>query len=297
MRQLLMISLLLLLSGCSENTKETTDLSEPYLGQKPPGDEPEIFAREIVSTEDHHEMGITCMPDGREIYFARSETMDISSNWAIWMVLEQNGTWAEPEIAPFSGVYRDFAPFITPDGKFMLFFRQCPEDAGLQSGTWLVERKGDSWREPRFLVDAYCLTTADFQTFYFCTPASEETSRDIAMMTYENGEFSIPEKLKGEINSEQFDAHGCISHDGGMLVFDSARPGGFDRSDIYVSSRKNGGHWSQGYNLGEKINDGHNHIPSLSSDGKYLFFSSDDGDIYWVDAKAIWSLAPGDLEQ
>ena len=44
----------------------------PYLGQKPPGTDPEVFAPGIVSTDDHIEMGCAWTPDGKEFYFDRS---------------------------------------------------------------------------------------------------------------------------------------------------------------------------------------------------------------------------------
>ena len=270
-------------------------LKGPYLGQKPPGMMPEIFALGIVSTEDHIEMGCTYTSDGKEIYFARSETSDIQSNFAIWMVRQEDGRWGKPEIAPFSGVYRDFSPFVTPDGKYLFFYRMSSKEAEARRGTWIVEKTGGTWGEPRYFVDAYCLTTADFQTFYFSTEHRDNTSRDLAMMIYLNGTFSEPQDLLGNINSKEFDAHEWISADGSLLIFDSSRPGSFDNVDMYVSFRKADGSWTKGYNLGENINEGHRHIPSLSPDGKYIFFASD-GDIYWVDAKIIKDLKPKELK-
>ncbi len=42
----------------------------PYLGQIPPGLEPEIFAPGIISFADHNESHPTFLPDGKEFYFA-----------------------------------------------------------------------------------------------------------------------------------------------------------------------------------------------------------------------------------
>lgn len=290
--QFVFIAVFVFLIGFSQAQEKVSDfpvLKGSYLGQKPPGDEPLVFALGVVSTNDYIEMGCTCSPDGIEIYFARSETSDISSNFAIWIVREKDGKWNKPKVASFSGIYRDFAPFITPDGKYMLFYRMSSKKAEAREGTWIVERNRDKWRKPRFFLDAYCVTTADFQTFYFSTEHREATSRDIAMMVFSNGVFSKPQDLKGDINSVEFDAHGCISTDESFMIYDSMRPGGFDQTDIYISFRKEDGLWSKGFNLGEKINKGHHHIPSLSADGKYIFFSSD-GDIYWVDANIIEEL-------
>jgi hypothetical protein len=116
-------SFLLILPLFSQNTKKDNwpILKGPYLGQKPPGEKPEIFAPGIVSTKEHIEMGFTCTSDGREVYFARSETEELKSNFAIWIVYQKNGKWERPKIAPFSGVYRDFAPFVTADRNRLFF--------------------------------------------------------------------------------------------------------------------------------------------------------------------------------
>ena len=270
-------------------------LTGPYLGQKPPGDEPLIFAPGVVSTEDHLEMGCTWTPDGKEFYFSRSETADGSSNWAIWVVSEKDGRWNPPVVAPFSGVYRDFAPFITPDGAFMIFYRQSSEESEVRAGTWIVERNGNSWGKPRFFTDAYCVTTADFEVFYYSTESNENTDRDIAKMTLANGILSEQQNLEGDINSKAWDAHACISTDGSLLVYDSDRPGGYDEFDIYVSFRKENGSWSNGLNLGAKINQGHRSNASFFHDGRYIALACS-GDIYWVDAGIIEELRPDNLE-
>ena len=41
----------------------------PYLGQKPPGMTPELFALGIISDEDTKEMGCVLISDRKEFYF------------------------------------------------------------------------------------------------------------------------------------------------------------------------------------------------------------------------------------
>jgi hypothetical protein len=275
----------------AETPADRPVMKGPYLGMNPPGSEPTVFAPGVVSTDGFLEMGCTFSPDAGEIYFGRSETSEMSSKWSIWVARERAGVWGEPEVASFSGVHRDFAPFVTPDGKHMLFYRQGEESDGVREGTWIVDREEDGWGTPRFFYDAYCLVTADLRTFYFSTDHREQTSRDIATLTFQDGTFSDVQDLRGDINSKEFDAHAYIAAGGDLMIFDSTRPGGFDRADMYVSYRSADGSWSKGYNLGESINKGHHHIPSLSPDGKFLFFSAD-GDLYWVSAKVIEELNP-----
>lgn len=44
----------------------------PYLGQKPPGKTPTIFAPGIISIADFAEIRIAFSPDGSECFFSRS---------------------------------------------------------------------------------------------------------------------------------------------------------------------------------------------------------------------------------
>jgi len=46
------------------------DLTGPYLGQKPPGLEPEIFAPGIISTELIEHGTVTFSPNGNEVFWA-----------------------------------------------------------------------------------------------------------------------------------------------------------------------------------------------------------------------------------
>ena len=57
-----------------ENTKKKSGfpiLTGPYLGQKPTGMKPEIFAQGIISTEKSAEYGGHFYPDGSEFFFTR----------------------------------------------------------------------------------------------------------------------------------------------------------------------------------------------------------------------------------
>jgi hypothetical protein len=60
------------LSGARQSSPEFPKLSGPYLGQKPPGMAPEVFAPGIVSTAAH-EFSCSFTPDGKEFYFTRRD--------------------------------------------------------------------------------------------------------------------------------------------------------------------------------------------------------------------------------
>lgn len=284
MNRSLLMACLLSIVLLPDGSVEAGDRNATFFGLQPPGDTPEIFAPGVVSSKEEKEMGCAITPDGKEFYFCRA--VPSGPDVGIWVVREKNGKLSTPEVVSFSGVYRDFNPFITPDGNRMIFYRMGTEGAEVRTGSWVVERAGDGWGEPRFLVEDYCVTTPDFRTFYFTTERRETTNKDLGVRSLEDGTFSEPQDLRGGINSDAWDAHGYVSSDGSFILYDSLRPGGFDRGDMYVSFRNEDGTWSDGHNLGEKINKGLRHMPVLSHDGKYIFFSSE-GDIWWVSADVI----------
>ncbi len=252
-------------------------IAGPYLGQEPPGTEPRVFAPGIISTPGLIEGESTWSPDLKEFYFARSETMESewTANFSIWFTREVNGVWTEPEIASFSGVYRDFYPSISGDGSHMIFYRMSNAKNKAQRGSWITKREGDGWGEPSFFIDAYCLNTNDFRTFYFTTENSDTSGRDLAVFTYSNGEISGITTLEGELNATDYEGHGVISPDGDYLLFNR------DNRSTFVSFRQQDGAWGPALDL-----DAEYFLPSISPDGKYIFFSKE-RDIYWVSTDII----------
>jgi hypothetical protein len=277
-------------TGCSESGKGQAEISDkaenPYLGQTPPDDDPAIFAPGIISTPDLIEMGITFSPDGKEIYFSRSAGPEISSRFSIWVCREVKGGWEKPQVASFSQ-HRDFAPFMMPDGRRFLFFSQDRSNPEYKEGTYVTVRTEDSWSQPVFYNEAYCITSTMEGDLYFS--GREQDRRDILAFRETDAGFSPPRGLVGAANTEAFEAHFYVSPDGSFILFDSLRPSEFEHGAIYVSFRNEDGTWSEAFSLGPKINAIHSHIASLSPDGKYIFFSREN-DIWWVGARIIHEL-------
>lgn len=70
MKKLCLATFLLIVAVITINAHQTEfpKLTGPYMGQKPPGMTPELFAPEIISREDTREFAITFSPDGREFF-------------------------------------------------------------------------------------------------------------------------------------------------------------------------------------------------------------------------------------
>ena len=86
--------------------------------------------------------------------------------------------------------------------------------------------------------------------------------------------WGILTKLPKEINTRSWENYAAFSPTGDTLYYSSNRPGGMGGFDIYISV-KNAEGWSEGVNLGSSVNSPFDDIaPTLSHDGKKLFFSS-----------------------
>lgn len=117
--------------------------------------------------------------------------------------------------------------------------------------------------------------TADQNTIIF-TRKTDNQENFYMSVRDSVGEWQPATPLKGAVNSKQHNegAH-CISPDGKYLFFTGCnRPDGLGSCDIYVS-RREGDQWGTPHNLGAPINTrGWEAQPSLSADGRTLFFVS-----------------------
>ena len=264
---------------------ENTGLQGAYLGQKPPGFEPKVFAPGIVSTRGGFEFCCTWSPGGKELYFNRRGEGVLVSRW------EKDG-WTAPEVAHFCEKYpRAFEPHITPDGKKM-FFGRGPE-------IWFMDREGDDWGEAKLHGPGMYATTTFNGAVYLTDIAAPVEYGRIVVIRLIHGKYGEPEAVSGGVNLPVGSAHPCIAPDESFIIFDSlikSEKEGDEHTDLFICFRKSDGTWSEAINMGDKINTpGGNICASLSPDGKYLFYVRN-RDICWVDARIIEKLKPEDFK-
>ena len=103
-----------------------------------------------------------------------------------------------------------------------------------------------------------------------------DRQEDLYFSEYQNQEWSLALPLDA-INTENYNEAGhCISADGKTIVFTGCnRPDGMGSCDLYISYFQQG-EWSVPVNLGSPVNTpGWESQPSLSADGRTLYFASD----------------------
>ncbi len=160
----------------------------------------------------------------------------------------------------------------------------------------MVERNAENWSEPIHLdnpvntelMDCYA-SFANNGNLYFHRFNDEngKGGADIFLSEYIDEGYSNLINLGDSINTKYHDWDVVIAPDESFMVFASfGRPDDMGKGDLYISLKKDDGSWCKAKNMGNKVNSCEAEIcPSLSSDGKYLFFTSfrDGGGIYWLD--------------
>lgn len=271
--------------------KKLPKLTGPYLGQKPPGIAPEIFAPGIISSEGV-ELCISFSADGRECYFQRGRKILVTQ--------ERNGSWAPPEVASFSGIYPDGDPFLTIDGKKLFFTSERPiqkeDDPKKDTDIWYVKREGQEWSEPVYLGNKVNTTNNERTptialdgTLYFHVFDGKNPC-DLFYSNFENEKYSSPKPVIVLNTASGSEADAYISSQKEFILF--------LQDGISISFADENGDWKIPIRLKDIIGSQYeNTWPRVSPDEKYLFFSSFRPDpdhpntrppsIYWLSFEAI----------
>lgn len=304
----LAFSLLISFAGAQENDNPV--LKGPYLGQEPPGDTPVVFAPGVVSTGKEHSAAMFT-PGGKEIWFGR-----LFPN-VIWFMKITDGSWTDPQIAPFSdSVTNSLYPVLAPDGNQIFFSskRSLDDPARKLPGgdfhIWVARRTGDQWSEPVHLDENVnfghrqsCGSIAANGDLYFAS-SDNKGSVNLYYSALINGDYGDTLALD-ELNSPTPDHSPFIALDGSYVIFSSFR-GGLGRSDLFISFREHDNSWSKPVNMGPDVNSKYkDEYPFVTPDGKYLFFNSNrpsslnsnaiedgPGNIYWISSGIIDRLRP-----
>jgi Tol biopolymer transport system component len=274
---------------------EFQGLTGEYLGQKPPGAAPEVFARGIVSTP-RHEFNAAFSPDGGEFFFSVSES---SGRETMMRMVRREGRWSRPQPAPFVSPRNDCDPFFSSDGRRLYFISTRPKREGGKSkdwDIWYVERVSGGWSQPinigppiNSAHNEYYVSLTNQGTVYFASNRPGGMgSFDIYRSRFVDGRYLEPENLGAEVNSPYLEHDPFVAPDESYVIFTSVdRPGGFGEGDLYISRRRTDGTWTQAANLGPSFNtSGYDFCPMVSPDGKYFFFTRQ-GDIYWISMQVI----------
>jgi hypothetical protein len=273
----------------TESPMPTTvlQLSGPYLGQEPPGMEPEMFAPGIVSDPDFSEYSGSFSPDGSEYYFYRfSQT----SESVLLFSKIVDGKWSVPEQLAVTAEHIAFEPYVTFDNQRLYFAWGYPVPPGQPEFPYFfVERTQDGWSEPKYAGQGMFISSSQDGQLYTTDMSSRNVDGKtyLAKITVTDGVFADYERLPIETPWGN-PAHPCIALDGSYILFDVGMG-----NHLFVSFKKADGTWGEPIDLTKQGFDPMAGGAYISPDGKYLFFSLNK-DIWWVDIKVIENLGPSE---
>lgn len=279
------------------NPLSSTSLNGPYLGQKPPGMVPEVFAPGIISTDAWEVSGVFT-PDMNEFYYIREVEKNKKLEQQFVMYKNQRDSWESKVISPRVG-----QPFISPDGETMHLGRR------------FKVRTEDGWSDTKSLDAPFLqyrimrLTSSEKGTYVFDEAKPDGTS----ILRYSNlvdGKRLAPKPLPDTINTGQYNVHPFIAPDESYIIWDGQRDSDVRNADLFISFKQKDGSWGNAIKMGDEINTPASEAGArVTPDGKYLFFNRtvgtfdythEDGrvesipnvDIFWVSAKIIEKLRP-----
>jgi Tol biopolymer transport system component len=260
---------------------------------------PEMVGEGTVSTAGD-EFGGTLSADGRTLYFTRS----IPPHYLYTLCVSKlnNGKWLQPELLPFSGVWRDSDPVLSPDGKRLYFVSDRPVcvvptgGASTRSAKPVCEDRhnfdiyvskmvGGQWRDPERLPEPVNSAQTEFfvseaanGNLYFTSDREGSQGVDVYVARYSDGRYEAPENLGGPVNGGHIaNIEAFIAPDESYLLLGTFGRPGSGSADLYVSLHQHGA-WTEPKNLGSHINSSaRDYSPRVSPDGEWLFFGSERG--------------------
>ncbi|MCJ7579485.1 MAG: hypothetical protein MUP98_03005 [Candidatus Aminicenantes bacterium] len=118
---------LLIEKGAGNKSLQFPVLQGDYMGQKPPGETPEIFALGIVSLIWRLHSSVSFSPDNNTAMWSPMITIpgELYSRGGILTSDRKNNQWTAPYFAPFPGEGEGDVPFFAPDGKSLYFMIAC----------------------------------------------------------------------------------------------------------------------------------------------------------------------------
>lgn len=275
-----LVSSTLIVFNCTE--KGNIDRNGEFFGEKPPSKEAEIFAPGIIST-DLNVRDFALSPEGNEIFY----TIRAVNGLTLMTVKRIQGKWTSPEVASFAGQYSDLEPCFSYEGEKLFFVSSRPLEAEGEEkdyDIWYVEKEGDEWGRPQNIgapvsteANEFYPSVTESGTIYYCMQSNNSIGgEDLFYAEFKDGKYQSPVNLGENVNTKADEYNSFISRNGSYIIFTSHGWGkGVGSGDLWISFKDENGDFQKPLNMGEKINSKYfEYCPSVTHDGKYLFFTS-----------------------
>jgi hypothetical protein len=281
-RALATMVMLLLVAAAAGRAQGAAGGPLAYLGQPPPGNVPRVFAPGVVSRGNIHSR-LTISPDGREILWTTVDMATFSTR--ILSVRETGARWTAAAPPSFAAEGDTKDPVFSADGTRLYYLARV----GDRWVTRYVEPAAGGWSAPRESASPFNVSSSFTRSGrVYCSSQLKTKVWETGIFSGRYGEAGLSDlaPLDAAINLPGgIDYTPYVAPDESFLLFSSNRPVVGEKEDmhIHVAFRARDGAWS----APRRVFDIAGRFPSLSPDGRYLFFCGDDGNIYWVDVRVL----------
>jgi hypothetical protein len=282
LKKLFLFLIGILFSNQIQAQKAFLQSKNAYLGQKPPGDIPQIFGKGILADSGIVLGKVNFSKDGKAFYYSFGRHWFDDSGSGTKEIRWDGTKWQKPRVI----AEKITNPALSPDGTKLYL-------GG--SGVWVLNKTNIGWSAPKFWMDRpyglYNFQEANSGAFYLGSNGNQGSKNDWS--TYDfckmniNGNDTTVTNLDKSINTPAFDGDFFIAPDESYIIV-SAKETKTYESELWISFRNKDKTWSTPISLGDKINNGlaHRFGQYVSPDGKYLFYTYGTGEadcnIYWV---------------
>ncbi len=177
---------------------------------------------------------------------------------------------------------RSFNFAFSPDGKelFFSYYKSTPENPEPEYEIKTSKLINDKWTIP--ITASFSGTywdvdinfSPDGKHIFFASdrPHPNSGGDDIYRAEWINGNFTHVRNLGPNINTSFGESNAVIAPNESYILFCSSRPDQGNLQKIYVSFQIDNNIWTKAIPLESKINEGSAGSPTISPDGKFLFY-------------------------
>lgn len=279
-------------------------LKGKYLGQPTPGIKAVRFGSDIF-VSGGGSFNLSFSPDDKELYYSFIKATEArpEPRYEIKGFMQVDGIWRGPETAAFSGTFSDVDITFSPDGRRLFFASERPHSESAGFDIYYLEKEEGGWSRPIYagtevnsmFGEVYPSLSRQGKLFFRSNRPGGFGDDDIYTAEWKGKTFTNVTNLGPAVNSEYHESNSFVAQDESYLLYVTNRPETGNRYVIYVSFQTGGGTWSPGVSLGDAVNSGDGAgAPTLSPDGKFLFFSrrGSDRGLYWISTEVIERLRP-----
>lgn len=281
-----LICLLLIIQAC--NQSKYSDQKGDYFGLTPPGKNAEVFGPNIISMPGRGEYMILFSQDGNECYISCYQ----QGRSCIYYSERVNNKWLNLSEIAFAKNIKFELSNISSDSNTIYLENS--------NDIWMSDRKDGLWSEPKRLPSPINSNSNDHGysissdgTIVISSSRENETGNSFDIWSIKAGSDKA-ENLGSVVNTQIRNITPCIAKDGSYIIFSTSDT---SYEYLYISFYLGHNEWTKPVDMNiadTKINvSSYQNRPTISPDGKYLFFNSHNSDnanisdIYWVSTDII----------